>query len=135
MNFTEPHTCIEVKLWGVAGVVFYYYYIFFIPERHGSESDEDNTHIVPKPAAPLNHQPLYLCLRISKKHWCRHQSAAGIILQQGEELHDRDQKRREYWFAIPPSRFVAHFSARVCAFFEYTWYSKGSKGCTEVAQW
>ena len=27
-------------------------------------------------------------------------------LQHGEDLHDRDQKRREYWFAIPPSRFV-----------------------------
>ncbi|KAL9963260.1 hypothetical protein ACROYT_G032443 [Oculina patagonica] len=73
-------------------------------ERHGSESDEDVSHVVPKPATPLHHQPLYLCLRISKKHWCRHHSAAGIILQQGEELHDRDQKRREYWFAIPPSR-------------------------------
>ena len=86
--------------------------IFFIPEQH--ESDDDNTNIVPKPAAPLNHQPLYLCLRISKKHWCRHHNATGILQQQGEELHDRDQKRREYWFAIPPSRFVAQLISSTC---------------------
>lgn len=71
-------------------------------ERQGSESDEDV--VVPKPAATSNHQPLYLCLRISKKHWCRQQSMFGSFPRQGEQLQDRDKKRREYWFAIPPSR-------------------------------
>ena len=30
----------------------------------------------------------------------------------GMEMHDRDQKRRAYWFAIPPSRFVSAQSGR-----------------------
>lgn len=69
-----------------------------------NESDEE-MRIVPKPTTPLHHQPLYLCLRISKKHWCRHHSTAEEhAVQPGEELCDRDMKRREYWFAIPPSR-------------------------------
>lgn len=71
-------------------------------ERQGSESDEDV--LVPKPATSFSNQPLYLCLRISKKHWCRHQGMFGSFPEQGEQLQDRDKKRREYWFAIPPSR-------------------------------
>lgn len=73
-------------------------------ERQGSESDEDV--LVPKPATSFSNQPLYLCLRISKKHWCRHQGMFGSFPEQGEQLQDRDKKRREYWFAIPPSRYL-----------------------------
>ena len=71
-----------------------------------SEGEEDVVPVIPKPVTPLHHQPLYLCLRISKKHWCRHHSMGERALEHGEDLHDRDQKRREYWFAIPPSRCV-----------------------------
>ncbi|XP_068706589.1 oxidation resistance protein 1-like isoform X1 [Montipora foliosa] len=69
-----------------------------------SDDDEDVVRIIPKPAAPIHHQPLYLCLRISKKHWCRHHSASDPLQRGGEELCHRDLKRREHWFAIPPSR-------------------------------
>ncbi|XP_029202730.2 nuclear receptor coactivator 7-like isoform X3 [Acropora millepora] len=69
-----------------------------------SDEDEDVVQIIPKPATPVNHQPLYLCLRISKKHWCIHHAQGANLHHGGEDLWHRDLKRREYWFAIPPSR-------------------------------
>ncbi|XP_032219049.2 oxidation resistance protein 1 isoform X2 [Nematostella vectensis] len=63
----------------------------------------DKEEIIPRPAAVSDVQPLYLCIRISKKHWCI--CLSGIKNKEKTEvLCDRDRRRREYWFAIPPSR-------------------------------
>lgn len=80
--------------------------VTMISFTHFIDEDEDVVQIIPKPATPVNHQPLYLCLRISKKHWCIHHAQGANLHHGGEDLWHRDLKRREYWFAIPPSRFV-----------------------------
>ena len=59
--------------------------------------------LMPRPAAPSEDLPLYLCLRINKKNWCLYREK---LKGPGADLINRDQKRREYWFAIPHARYV-----------------------------
>ena len=74
------------------------YFVHHNTERIRCESEEE---LMPRPAAPSEDLPLYLCLRISKKDWhlCR-EKLKGV----GADLMNRDKKRREYWFAIPHTR-------------------------------
>jgi hypothetical protein len=76
------------------------FFVFKAADDHAYEEE-----IIPHPAAACyEDQLLYLCIRISKKHWCMCLTGEGPHLPKGEDLMNRDRRRREYWFAIPVAR-------------------------------
>ncbi|XP_031570809.1 oxidation resistance protein 1-like [Actinia tenebrosa] len=82
---------------------------YWLGVGHRNQVEDDHAYeeeIIPRPAASAaaDDQLLYLCIRISKKHWCMCLAAGGHNSQEGESLMDRDRRRREYWFAIPAAR-------------------------------
>ncbi|KAK3725721.1 hypothetical protein QZH41_018908, partial [Actinostola sp. cb2023] len=94
----------EVKYW--LGVGYSY------EDDHAFEEE-----IVPRPATSYEDNLVYLCIRISKQHWCMCLSGEGYHSSKGAEpMMNRDKRRREHWFAIPASRIehVYGFMKQYC---------------------
>ena len=75
--------------------------VLFCTDDHAFEEE-----VIPRPASSYEDNLVYLCIRISKEHWCMCISGEGYRSTKGiEDVMNRDKRRREHWFALPSSRY------------------------------